>query len=298
MRIATHTTSETILAQLQRLGTQQANLQNQVATGQRLFQPGDDPAAVGRVLSSQIEQRSLAQFTRNADAALAYSKTSYSGIEQIKKLSDRAGEIAILGTGTSGPQAMQAYAAEIDQLIEQAVSVGNTRFGNDHVFAGTALDTAPFTPARDASGRIATVAYAGDTGRLTIPLADGATLQPTPSADTNAGLATFMNQLVALRDALRSGDTAAVQTLREPLTASEDTLVTALGEHGAIQLRIEISQTQQKARLNELDRQISSEADADLPATIVRLNQTTQAYEAALASASKTLNLSLLDYLR
>lgn len=298
MRIASHTTSETVLAQLQRLSSQQATLQNQVATGQRIFQPGDDPAAAGRVLSDQIEQRSLVQFARNADAALEYSKTSYTGLSQMKKLSDRAGEVAILGTGATGAQAMQAYAAEINQLLEQAVSLGNTRFGNDHVFAGTALDQKPFAVTRDAAGNIAAVAYAGDTGRLTVPLADGAAIQPTPSAGTNTGIADFMNQLVALRDALQSGDSNAVQATRQPLIASEDTLVAALGEHGAIQLRIEINQSQQKARLDELTRQISSEADADLPATIVRLNQTTQAYEAALSSASTMLKMSLLDYLR
>jgi flagellar hook-associated protein 3 FlgL len=71
-----------------------------------------------------------------------------------------------------------------------------------------------------------------------------------------------------------------------------------LSEHGAIQLRIEIAQSQQQSRLDELERQISSEADADLPSTIVRLNQTTQAYEAALSSSATILKMSLLDYIR
>jgi flagellar hook-associated protein 3 FlgL len=151
---------------------------------------------------------------------------------------------------------------------------------------------------RDVDGRVTAVNYVGDAGRLAVPLADNATLQPTPDAATNAGLADFMNRLVALRDALQNDDPAAIRALRPGLDTSEDLLVSSLSEHGAIQLRIEVAQAQQRSRLDELDRQISAEADADLPEVIVRLNQTTQAYEAALSSSSTILRLSLLDYLR
>lgn len=298
MRLSSATTSDAVLAQLQRLSSRQAELQNQVATGQRIFQPGDDPAAAGRVIADQLELRSLAQYSRNATSALEYSKTSYAGLDQLKKLSDRAGELAVLGNGSLNNQAMRAYAAEVDQLLEQTLSLGNTRFRNDYLFAGTSTDKAPYAPVRGADGRIGSIAYTGDSGRLSVPIADGATIQPTPDSATNTGIADFMNRLVALRDALQSGNAAAVQALRPNLESSEDLLVTSLSEHGAIQLRIEVAQSQQRARTGELERQISIEADADLPATIVQLNQTTQAYEAALSSSATVLKMSLLDYIR
>ncbi len=298
MRISTSSTADGVLSQLQRLVSRQAELQRQVATGQRIQQPGDDPAAVGRVIAARMERGSLAQFARNASAALEYSKTSYAGLEQLKKVSDRAGELAVLGEGSLDPDAMRAYAAEVNQLLEQALSLGNTRFRNDHVFAGSAVGAPPFEAARGSGGRIESVAYLGDLGRLTVPLSENATLQPTPEPATNAGLAEFMNQLVALRDALGAGDPAAIRVVRPRLDASENLLVGALSEHGAVQLRIEVAQAQQKARLSELDRQISAETDVDLPEVIVRLNQTSQAYEAALSSSANILRLSLLDYLR
>ncbi|MCX6938190.1 MAG: flagellar hook-associated protein FlgL [Verrucomicrobia bacterium] len=298
MRISTASTSDNVLAQLQRLSTQQAELQNQVATGQRIFKPSDDPAAAARVISAQMERASVSQYARNADAALEYSKTSYSGLDQFKKLSDRAGELAVMGTGNLGTSAMQAYASEVDQLLEQAATSGNTRFRNDYVFGGTAVDTPPFTATRDADGKITAVAYVGDAGRVSVPLADGASIQPTPDAATNSGLADFMNQLVALRDALNAGDTNATQATRAGLDTSENLLVSSLSEHGAIQLRIEVAQTQQRTRLDSIETAISADADVDLTSTIVRLNQTTQAYEAALSSGSTMLKMSLLDYLK
>jgi len=298
MRLSTATTADTVLAQLQRLSRQQADLQSKVATGQRITKPSDDPAAVARVIAAQMERSSVTQYARNADAALEYSKTSYAGLQQFKKISDRAGELAVLGTGSIGPDAMRAYAAEVNQLLEQAASQGNTRFGRDYVFSGNAVDTAPYSLARDVNGRITAATYAGDTGRLTVPLADGASIQPTLDAATNTGLADFMNQLVALRDALQAGNVAATQATRVGLESSENLLVGSLSEHGAIQLRIEVAQAQQTSRLSELTRQISNEAEIDLPSVIVRLNQTTQSYEAALSSSATLLKMSLLDYLR
>ncbi len=298
MRLSNATTADNVLSQLQRLSRQQADLQSQVATGQRITRPSDDPAAVARVIAAQMERSTVAQYARNADSALEYSKTSYDGLRQFKKLSDRAGELAVLGTGSIGPDAMKAYAAEVNQLLEQAASQGNTRFGIDYVFSGNAVTTAPYALTRDANGKIAASAYAGDAGRLTVPLADGASIQPVPDAATNTGLADFMNQLVALRDALQTGDVAGTQATRARLDASENLLVGSLSEHGAIQLRIEVAQAQQTSRLGELTRQISNEAEIDLPSVIVRLNQTTQSYEAALSSSASLLKLSLLDYLR
>jgi flagellar hook-associated protein 3 FlgL len=204
----------------------------------------------------------------------------------------------VLGTGSIGTDAMAAYGAEVNQLLEQAATVGNTRSRNDYIFAGTAVTTPPYTLTRDASGNITSVAYAGDSSQISVPLADGTSIKPTTDSATNSGLADFMNQLVALRDALQSGSSAGVQATRPNLESSENLLVSSLSEHGAVQLRIEVAQTQHKVRGDELDRQISAEADADLPSTIVNLNQTTQAYEAALSSSATLMKMSLLDYIR
>lgn len=298
MRLSNSTTSDAVLRQLQRLTERQAGLQRQVATGQRIHQPGDDPAAAGRVIAARMERGALAQAARNASSALEYSKTTYSALDQLKRLSDRASELSVLGSGGLGPDAARAYAAEVDQLLEQALSLGNTTQRGDHVFAGAAVDTAPFVPSRDAAGRVLSVAYAGDSARPSVPLADGTSVSPGADGATNPGIADFMNGLVALRDALAANDQPALDAARPALANAEDYFVDSLSEHGAIQLRIEVAQARHTDRLSELDRQISLEASADLPEVIVRLNQASQAYEAALASSSTILKLSLLDYLR
>lgn len=298
MRIASSTVSDNIVRQIQGLGTKQAQLQAQVASGQRITNPEDDPAAVSRIINLESERRALDQFQRNADRALEISQASFSGIQQIKKLSDRATEIGTLGGSAISTDARAAYAAEIDQLLEQAVQLGNTRFRNDYIFAGTAVDTAPFAATRDSNGAVTGVAYNGNTAQSSFALSESSSVAPGTTATTNQGIGDFLNHLVALRDSLRAGDTTAIQAAQTDLVNSEDVLVDSLSEHGAIQMRVEVNQAQQSERAENLEKLVSGEADDDLAATIVKLNQTSVAYQAALQSASNIMRLSLLDYLK
>lgn len=298
MRIASTTVSDNVVRQIQQLGTQQARLQGRVSTGQRITNPSDDAAAVGRVINLESERRAIAQYTRNADRALEVSQASFGSLQQLKKLSDRGGEIATLGAGATSPEARTAYAAELDQLIEQAVQLGNTRFRNDYIFAGTAVDTPPFTAARDADGRITGATYVGNADQAAIPLSEATTVSPGTTGATNQSMAAFVNQLVALRDALRAGDSVGITTAREQLIATEDVFVDALAEQGAVQMRIEVNQNLQRDRAQNVEQLVSAETDDDLATTIVRLNQAQVAYQAALQSSANIMRLSLLDYIK
>jgi flagellar hook-associated protein 3 FlgL len=287
-----------LIAQIQKLSDRQSRLQSQVATGQRIVQPEDDPAAVGRLLGLNTEKSQNTQYIQNASRAMELSQASYAGLQDIKSISDRAGELATLGAGASSPDAYQAYSKEVNQLIEQAVQLGNSKFRNDYLFSGTAVTTPPVNATRDAAGNVTSVAYAGDTGQSSVKLSDVSSIAPGTTNATNTGITDFINNLVALRDALNSGSATTVSATQPNLLASENMLVNSLSEHGAIQLRIEINQKQEQSRSDQLDKLVSDEADADMASTVVKLSQTSNAYEAALSSASKILQMSLLDYLK
>jgi len=298
MRVSSNTLSENIIRQIQQLGTQQTRLQTQVATGQRIFQPEDDPASVGRVLALESEQRENSQYVRNIDRALEVSQISFAGLKNLKAASDRATEIGVLGAGTLSDDGARAYAAEVDQLIEQTLQVANTKLRNDYIFAGTAIDTPPFTATRNPAGKVTGVTYVGNSGQAEIKLSESSSIAPGTTGTTNSAIGSLLNQLVALRDALNVNSGTAVTAAQTGLITSEDALVSALAETGGVELRIEASRTQLTSRNENLERLVSAEADLDLPTTIVRLNQSQTAYQAALQSAANIMSLSLMDYMR
>lgn len=298
MRIASNTVQDNIVRQIQSLGAQTARLQTQVATGQRIQSAEDDPAAAARVLNQQSELRRVDQYDLNATRALEISQASFAGLNNVKKISDRASEIATLGRSPTSGAAMNAYASEVNQLIEQLVQVGNTRLGNDYIFAGTAVDAPPFDATRNSAGQVTVVAYDGNADQAAIQLSEVSSVTPFSSAGTNTGIRDLLNTLVALRDALSASDGAALATVQANLIEGEDTLVAAMAENGAVQLRIEVNRSQQQTRADNLVSLVASETSVDLPDAIVRLGQSQTAYQAALQSAATIMRISLLDYIR
>ncbi|MDQ5980611.1 MAG: flagellar hook-associated protein 3 FlgL [Verrucomicrobiota bacterium] len=298
MRIATNTIHDTVVRQIQQLGSQTSKLQTQVATGQRILSAEDAPAASARVLNHQSELRRVDQFDENAARAIEISQATFSGLRDVKEISDRATELATLGRSPTGPEALTAYSAEVNQLIEQLLQVGNTRLGNDYIFAGTAVDAPAYSATRDVDGNVTAVTYDGNASVASIPLSEVASVAPGSTSDTNLAIRDLLNQLVSLRDALSANDSAALATAQGDLIAGEDALVTALAVNGAVQSRIEVNRAQQQGRGDSIAELLGRETSVDLPDAIVRLNQSQLAYQAALQSSASIMKISLLDYIR
>jgi flagellar hook-associated protein 3 FlgL len=297
MRIATSTISGGIVNQIDSLATQQAMLQNEVSTGQRISQPEDDPSGVNTALTLESELRSIQQYGNNASRALTVAQSSSAGLTSLKSVSDRAGELATLGTGTLGASAMQSYGTETNQLIEQAVQTANTQFNGTYIYGGTASSTPPYTVTRDVSGNITGVTYAGNTSQASTPLSPSTSVAPTTDGATNTGITAFLNNLISLRNALNAGDTTAVAAVQPGLASGEDTIVTAIATNGGIQSRIQAAQTEQTSQTTNLQTDMASVVNADLPTTITKLDQVQTAYQAALQSAVSTMQLSILNYI-
>ncbi len=298
MRVPSSSFSESVVSQLQRLTARQAQLQNQAATGQRITNPGDDPEAMNRVLNVNAEKEQLQQFSRNNGRALEISQTSYEAATGLKKLSDRASEITVLGGSIASPEAFNAYATEVNQLIEQAVQTGNSKFSGNYIMGGVRTDTPPFNAVRDTNGKITSVTYDGAATAAQIRISESATVTPATDGTANQQFADFMNHLVSLRDALQSGSATSVQAVRPNLQTSEDNLLNTISDIGAKQTRLEADAAQNEARFTELQKRGSQDTDIDLAQTIVKLTQTQTAYQAALQSGAQLLHTSLLDYLR
>ncbi len=287
------------MTQLQQLSSQQATFQNEISTGQRMTLPSDDSAAMGRVMEYSEEKQRLQQYAKNTTQALDINQTTYSSLTDLKTISDRAGELGVLGTGINGSTDTQSYAKELNQLIEQGLQTVNASFAGQHIFGGTQTDTAPFTAQRDASGNITSVSYAGST--TTPPqfnIGEGSTISPYTSAATNQQMGTFLNNLVAMRDALQSGDVSSIQAAQPGLQTSEDNILGAVTDVGATQTRLQAATAQSTSRFNELTQLSSKDTDADMSTTIVKLTHAQTAYQAALQVGAQVMRLSLLNYLQ
>ena len=297
MRITNNMVTNTILGELQQLETQQSSLQTEVSSGLAVAQPSDNPAAFGQVVQLEGQSNETAQFNKNASQALDLANASYSGLDSLQQIYDRASQLGALGNGTMGNASSATYADELDQLIQQAVQVANTKLNSTYIYAGTAVDKPPFTTTTNSSGQIGSVAYVGNLQQAYIALSPTSGVSASTSGATNQGIADFINNMISLRSALSAGDTTAISTASASIASSDDLITSAVAENGAIQTRIQADQTQQQAYATELNSLISGDTNADLSQTIVKLNQAQVAYQASLQTAASVMHLSLLNYI-
>jgi len=311
MRVTSNTFPETLIQQLQLLSTRQNRLQTQVATGQRVLNPEDDPAAMQRILGLHTQTAATRQYRANLETLNERANVAFDTLKALKKISDRAGELATLADDTRSKQELQTYATEVTQLIQQAVQILNQKHRGAYLFGGTRTDQPPFILTTDATGRVTSVTYQGNTEVAAAPIDDQVTLaidipgaNPTGSgprglvADSRTG-ADFFAHLIELQNRLLDGDTRTIaETVRPALLKDEEHLLTHISNQSALIARIQTASNLADKQLLALDQAVSREADADLAETLVRLNQVQTAYQAALQSGATILRLSLLDYLR
>jgi flagellar hook-associated protein 3 FlgL len=298
LRVSSNFVTNTAIDDLRRLSDEQARLHQNIATGRRLLKPSDDPAATSRVLNRQMELERVGNYQSAASMAKSRSESSLAALTQLQKIGSRISELTSLSAG-AGPQSMAAYGAEVSQLLEQATNVANSRFGADYIFAGTAVDTQPYSATRDAAGAITSVAYAGNSQDATVSMGDGRAIAPSPgAATTNPEIAAFLNNIVTLRDAMATGDSTTVKSMNVTMSTNEDMFINAIGTVAAVQTRIDSNQAQLTSRADDLQKLISGDTDADMATSMVRLTETQTAYQAALSSTANLFKLSLLDYLK
>jgi len=299
MRVTNSTIYRNMLLQLQTGNTQQAHYQKEIATGQRLHEASDDPAAMGRVLGLRSEKGDHQQFVRNIDRAEALVNVNFEDMKSLQQLTLQAEEFSIKANSVIGADGFPAYAQQVNALIEQAVAIGNTKYQGEYIHAGAATDTEPFqVNTRDAQGWITVMdPWAGSNANPEIIIAHGKKMEPRTDSTQNQEISSVINNLIALRDALVAENMTDVATARTALQANETELVKAMGDIGGDLSRLQMARNLAESRFTALEQNLSDEADADLTQSIMDLNQAQVAYEAAMQSSSRIMRTSLLDYI-
>jgi flagellar hook-associated protein 3 FlgL len=312
MRIAGTSYADTLVNQLNYLTSQQYLLQSQVSTGQRIQKPEDDPGGMAEALGLQAQSSMTNQYAQNISTLQNNAGTAYNALQQIKTISDRAGEIATLADGTKTPAELQSYATEVNQLIQQAVQLANSKNGNNYLFSGTNSNTTPFTATTDANGNVTSVTYQGNTNVAQTAIAQGTTLTSDTPGENNTGSgprglladsrygADFFNHLISLQKDLASGNTAAISKTDQPaLTKDEDNLIYQISNNGVLQSRLDSAATTASNIQSSLQQSMTKVAGVDMTQAITNLSQTQSTYQAALQSSSVLLQLqqSVLQYL-
>lgn len=295
--------------------TQQGRLnkiQEKLASGVNIQKTSDDPLNSTRLQQLQEAAADDNQYTRNVNNMLSELNTTDSSISDITQLAQRARELAVqAGNDTLTPANLIAISQEVDQLINQAVQVGNTKLGQRFLFAGFQGGTQPFTRTGN------NVAFNGSPSATVPPyqrpaeLAAGVTITQNVDGTALLGSVTtggapeavatgsgLLRTLTAFKLALQQGDKTTVRAQIGALSTDIDNITTLQADVGARVNRLELVKARLDNRKSVLQKEMSAIQDIDLAKTISDLTYQQTLYQASLKVNADILQTSLLDYIR
>ena len=163
MRIADKMGYDQVTSNLAKNRSDMSDLQNQAATQKRVTKPSDDPLAATRVLQTRTEISGGQQYLKSIAQAKAFIEYSEQSLGDMSEVLVRAKELAIASANdaSTNSNSRAATAAEIDQLYQQAIQVGNRKLADRFLFGGFRTTQAPFDYEAN---------YRGDTGEIQISI--------------------------------------------------------------------------------------------------------------------------------
>jgi|CXWL01.1.fsa_nt_gi flagellar hook-associated protein 3 FlgL len=289
MRITNSVMQERLLRNLQEQGAQLLRASDQVATGLRNSRISDDPIAGAQVLASDAALRAVEQYRRSVTSVQSRQAAEESTLDQVGDLLSRAKELATAQGSNTGNAATRAAAAvEVQSLIDQAISLGNLRFGDEYLFGGMATDAPPF----QANG-----SYIGTATGRQAEVGDGVLVDTVHSGQELLVDSGVLSSLTALRDALTANDPAAVRTSGGPLDTAFDATQVTLTEVGARTRNLELTTGSLTALQTALGAKRSAAAEIPLEEAMLNFASIQTAMAAAYEATSRILQTSLTEYL-
>ena len=276
------------------LGTisDELNKANEIAsTGKRINKLSDDPVGLTQSLSIQSSLANITQMQRNIDYGQSWLNSSESALTSVSNiLSDTKALCVQMASGTVGADQRAAAAENVQNNLDEIVSLANTNVNGSYIFAGSKTDTVPFD--QDETGN---VTYKGDNTAFSIKISNNASIEI--GSDGQAVFGTLFTTLSDLKTALQNNDVTGIQDAMGKLDDSMNDISAKISDIGSKTDRMDIKKNIfQDLNLTDTTR-LSTIEDADMAQAIMDVSAAQLTYQAALASSSKVMSLSLVDYL-
>lgn len=272
------------------------DLQNKLATGRRIHKPGDDPVGVGYYMRYNSDINRSAEFLENANTGLGYLKTMDEMFQQTSDVYKRARTLVQQGaTGTTPEDARRQIAAEIGQLKEQLVMIGNSSFAGRFLFNGQKTDQQPYSldnPANDKTDR--GVYYLNVSANVSVPVSiSGEEIFGEAGAADNA-----FRVLDEIIQHLENNQQDELRNDMDKIMVLSDRLGNAWAEVGARTNRFELVKERIEDQLVSLKELRSHVGEVDMADALIQLQQRENVLQASLAVGARVMQVSLVDFIR
>lgn len=158
-------------------------LQEQVSTGSRVNRASDDPSDAYRILALNSQERTLESYQENIidlTGVLEISSTILTDMNG--RLTDMLALLTQIVGGVQGPEAPARLASTVDDMLEQVISLANTKYSNQYLFGGNKTNRPPYVVQYEGD-KIASVTYQGSDAARDMEVADAVRVEGYRAGD-------------------------------------------------------------------------------------------------------------------
>jgi flagellar hook-associated protein 3 FlgL len=283
-------------------------LQGKLSTGKQFQVASEDPARASVSLSLRSNLRTLESFADTAEVTKNWMTATDNALDQLEQIGTRATNLIqrALNDTFSGSERAIAMGTEMQDLLNQAIEIGNTSMNGQFIFAGYQVNSKAFelvddtTTLLDYKGDPFTpkvVNYLGDQGIMQRSL--GPDQSVTLNVRGDQALEGFFQNLVLASNALVQNDKTSMGTVLSNLQSSLDAIDQYRTSNGARLRQVDSAANFLETMKIETQSLLSKNEDLNIAEGIAQLANQETTYNAVLEVSQRAISaLSLFDYLR
>jgi len=303
MQISTNQFYSNTASLMQKLTQSTNDIQTQISTTRKYAAPSDNVVAYQQLATIRQSTADGTAYAANVSLAQSLLQQSDSALTSVESDLTKASELVTQANSDTLTDAQRkTISTQLKGVMDDLASLANTRDARGQPLFGAATGDSAVT--KNADG---TVSFTGTGTPASIPIGDGASIQPTDSAEhvfggiaTPSGTSDVFSILAKVTAALDAGGsvTAAAGEAGTSLTAA---LTQVTGVHGAVgarAARLDLVTSTMKTAATDLEATRSEIEDTDISTAVIDLQKMSTALQATQASFTKLSALSLFDYLK
>lgn len=294
MRITQRAVSLTSLQGLHQNLARLSQIQERLTSGKQFTKPSESPTGTNQSMQTRTEIRATEQYARNISDATGWLNQTDTTLQSMNEMTRKVRELTLQAKsdGNTSVISREAIAKELTTLREGLLGLANTNVRGRPLFGGV---TGGSTAYNATTGTFTGDAAAPVNRRLT------ATEQIRIDITGPEAFGTPGDDLFAIIDRIATdapNNPAALGGHLDDLDVVMEKMMTAIADVGSRQVRVENAGMINDDTQLFLSSTLAERENVDLPKTIMELEMQKVGYQAALAATAKTLQSSLMDYLR
>jgi flagellar hook-associated protein 3 FlgL len=298
-----------------------SELQIKIAQGKKYLKRSEDTIATNEAAVINIDITQSEKWKTNIDTVVSWEQTTEGALDTILDNMQRVNELIIQGNSTVNAEEYDNIAAELNEIIEALVDLGNSKYLGTSIFAGKSTQEGvdPFVGTdTNADGMIDQVVFNGGvaTEQREIATSDTATAsygvvggldydnslfdfksyeETSPGVWADVNVSSF-ETLIQVRDDLLSA-TGISDQLFQRAQRAVDNVVDRVVDNSASQKKMESLGQNITSAISVSTNRLSEVEDLDVAAAATNLASVESTLEASLQMAARLNQLSIINYI-